>query len=80
LVSDLKKLPIKNISTQNQLSFKKLVEQILEITTASKDYLSNDAKQAKVKEYECKIDRMVYELYGLTKEEIKIVEGAGREG
>ena len=40
-----------------------------------KDYLQNPAKQAQVKEYEKQIDRMVYELYGLTNEEIKIVEG-----
>jgi len=39
-----------------------------------KDYLKNSEKQAKVKAYEKKIDQMVYELYGLTKEEIKIVE------
>jgi len=31
--------------------------------------------QAKVKEYERQIDQMVYKLYGLTEEEIKIVEG-----
>ena len=48
---------------------------ILTITNAS-DYLQNPAKQAQVKEYEKQIDRMVYELYGLTEEEIKIVEGA----
>lgn len=30
--------------------------------------------QARVKEYERQIDQMVYKLYGLTKEEIKIVE------
>jgi hypothetical protein len=29
-----------------------------------------------VSEIEAIIDRMVYELYGLTEEEIKIVEGA----
>ena len=40
-----------------------------------KDYLQNPDKQAQVKEYERQIDRMVYELYGLTNEEIKIVEG-----
>lgn len=39
------------------------------------DYSQIPAKQAQVKEYERQIDRMVYELYGLTDEEIKIVEG-----
>ena len=32
-------------------------------------------KRAKVNEYERQIDQMVYKLYGLTEEEIKIVEG-----
>lgn len=32
-------------------------------------------KQAKVKELEKEIDQLVYELYGLTEVEIKIVEG-----
>jgi hypothetical protein len=36
--------------------------------------LENPAKQAKVKEYENQIDQMVYKLYGLSSEEIKIVE------
>jgi len=31
-------------------------------------------KQAKVQEYEKQIDEMVYELYGLTEEERRIVE------
>jgi hypothetical protein len=39
------------------------------------DYLTNSTKQAKVNEYEHQIDQMVYKLYGLTEEEIKIVEG-----
>jgi len=34
----------------------------------------NPQKQAKVKEYERQIDELVYKLYGLTDEEIKIVE------
>ena len=35
-------------------------------------------KIAKVKEYERRIDQMVYKLYGLTEEEIKIVEGGNK--
>jgi hypothetical protein len=35
----------------------------------------NPTKQAKVKEYKEQINQMVYKLYGLTEEEIKIVEG-----
>lgn len=33
-------------------------------------------KYAKVKEYEHQIDQLVYELYGLTDEEIRIVESS----
>lgn len=50
------------------------VKQIL-ATTKDADYLQNPSKQAQVKEYEKQIDRMVYDLYGLTEEEIRIVEG-----
>ena len=49
------------------------IDKILAITKDD-GYLQNPSKQAKVKEWEHRIDQMVYELYGLTKEEIKIVE------
>ena len=72
-----------------------LTDKILAITNPSSspfnkggqegDYLTNTAKQAKVREYEKQIDelaclcvsarRQVYKLYKLTPEEIKIVEG-----
>lgn len=52
----------------------KLADKILAITK-NDDYLNNSTKQAKVKEYEDKIDQMVYKLYNLTEEEIKKVEG-----
>lgn len=42
------------------------------------DYLSNAAKQAKVKKLERQIDQMVYEPYGLTPEEIAAVEGEAK--
>ena len=42
--------------------------------TQSEDYLENPQKQAKVKEYERQIDQLVYKLYNLTEEEIKIIE------
>jgi len=38
--------------------------------------MSRNIKQAKVKEYEHQSDQLVYEVYGLAEEEIKIVEGA----
>ena len=49
------------------------VNQIL-FLTQSEDYLENPQKQAKVKEYERQIDQLVYKLYDLTDEEIKIIE------
>jgi len=49
------------------------VNQIL-LLSQSEDYLKNPQKQAKVKEYERQIDQLVYKLYDLTDEEIKIIE------
>ncbi|MCL0052747.1 hypothetical protein M1M92_04755 [Peptococcaceae bacterium] len=43
--------------------------------TQSEDYLENLQKQARVKEYERQIDQLVYRLYELTDEEIRVVEG-----
>ena len=66
-------LPLKSIPDNDQNSFITLVDKILAITKDD-DYLQNETKQKKVKEYERQIDKMVYKLYGLTQEEIKIVE------
>jgi len=68
------KIPLKLISKSEQEPFINLVDKILVITKDA-DYLQNFEKQAQVKKYERQIDQMVYELYGLTEEEIKIVEG-----
>jgi len=70
----LSEIPIKKIPENEQKPFIDIVDKILSITK-SDDYLTNLAKQAKVKEYERQIDQMVYQLYGLTEEEIRIVEG-----
>jgi hypothetical protein len=43
--------------------------------TKSSDYLENPVKK-EVKEYEKQIDQLVYKLYDLTPEEIKIVENS----
>ena len=69
----LKKLPIKKISQEKQKPYIQLVDQILSITKDD-DYLDNPDKKAKVKRLENEIDRLVYKLYELTPEEIKIVE------
>jgi type I restriction-modification system DNA methylase subunit len=66
-------IPIKIIDNHAQQPFIYLVDKILAMTK-DEDYLTNPTKQTKVKEYERQIDQMVYKLYGLTSEEIKIVE------
>jgi hypothetical protein len=76
-IETLESLPIKAISQNEQKPFIDLVNKIL-VITKDNDYLENPTKQAKVKEYERQIDRMVYKLYGLTEEEIKIVEEFNR--
>jgi len=63
----------KSIALREQKPFIDLADKIITITKDD-DYLQNKNKQAKVKEYERQIDQMVYKLYGLTEEEIKIIE------
>lgn len=68
------KMPCPEFDKINQQPFIGLVDKILAITKDD-DYLENQTKQDKVKKYEAEIDQMVYKLYGLIPEEIKIVEG-----
>ncbi len=72
-VYELEDLPFVKLSYSNQKPFIQLVDQILSITK-DEDYLENPDKQAKVKRLEKEIDKLVYKLYELTPEEIKIVE------
>lgn len=65
---DWKKLPIPNIIFEQQVPIIKLVNQILE---AKHTNLSTDTSAL-----EAEIDRLVYQLYGLTTEEIAAVEGS----
>ena len=72
----VEKLSIPLIVKENRHIVKQLedlVDQIL-VSTGSNDYSQNIVEQEKIQEYEIEIDRLVYELYGLTKNEIKIVE------
>jgi len=71
--SQLNFIPIKDIVKNEQKQFSNLVNSIL-IITKDEDYLFNSGKKSKVHEYELQIDQMVYKLYELTEEEIKIVE------
>ncbi len=70
-------IPIKTTNNINQKPFIQLADQILSITKYD-DYLDNPGKQAKVKKLEKEIDQLVYKLYDLTTEEIKIVEWFGK--
>ncbi|HBH13442.1 MAG TPA: hypothetical protein DDX29_10065, partial [Clostridiales bacterium] len=58
-------IPYPDEKTENKIEF--IVTQILK---AKKENLSTDTSVL-----EAKIDKLIYELYGLTEEEIKIVEG-----
>ncbi|MDP3974043.1 MAG: TaqI-like C-terminal specificity domain-containing protein [Candidatus Daviesbacteria bacterium] len=69
----LSEIPIKKIFSDEQKPFIEIVDKILALTSSS-DYLSNTEKQARVKNYQKQIDKLVYELYGLTPEEIEVVE------
>jgi len=64
-VQYVEKIPIKNLSLNDQIPFNELVEKILKDKELGQDTTA----------LESEIDRLVYQLYGLTDEEIKIVEG-----
>lgn len=72
---DFRKLPIPEISCRDQKPLIDLVDKSLSITKDT-DYPANPSKQEVVKEYKKQIDQLVYKLYGLTDEEIKIVENS----
>ena len=61
-------LPIKETSSSDQKPLIDLVDHILDAKAADPD--------ADVSALEAEIDCLVYQLYGLTEEEIAIVEGA----
>jgi hypothetical protein len=65
-LNDIRELPIKQISLENQNPFIEIVNQILTI--------KKEDSKADTSELEAEIDRMVYELYELTEDEILIVE------
>lgn len=67
----IEQLPIKKISNEDQKPFVELVDKILEVT---QDDTDSTTRQSKLQEYEKQIDILAYKLYGLTPDEIKIVE------
>ncbi|MFZ8858970.1 MAG: Eco57I restriction-modification methylase domain-containing protein, partial [Thermocrinis sp.] len=72
----LEQLPLPPITKENQPLADQIVQKVQEILTLtqSPDFGTSQEKQQKVKELEREIDQLVYKLYGLTEEEIKIIE------
>jgi adenine-specific DNA-methyltransferase len=68
-------LPIKDISETEQKSIIEIVEKILAIKKATPSVATSLAMTSTA-ELEGEIDRLVYGIYGLTEEEIAIIEGA----
>lgn len=64
-LAELRSLPIKKITLKEQQPFIDIVDKIL---TAKQQGIDSS-------EYERKIDELVYQLYGITEEEKKIIEG-----
>lgn len=73
LVKDIKEFPIPNLYNCNTDEIKQLVNNILEITNNA-DYFKDEQLQKQVSEYQSEIDKLVYQLYNLNEEEIKIIE------
>ena len=69
----IKTFPIPSKSAKEQKPFINFVNKILEITK-TEDYLQNARKKTQVQKYEKQIDQLVYKLYALTSQEIKIIE------
>ncbi|HEX2897595.1 MAG TPA: N-6 DNA methylase [candidate division Zixibacteria bacterium] len=70
----IKKLPIPDLPSEKQSAIVDLVSSILRITKNT-DYPTNSKKHSEVNVLMKQIDQLVYRLYGLTEEEIKIIEG-----
>ena len=77
-VQALEPLRIPKPNTKQEKEVTDLFNQILPLTKDN-DYSDNPDKQAKVRKLEKEIDQLVYKLYELTPEEIKVVESFGRE-
>ncbi|MDQ7031106.1 MAG: Eco57I restriction-modification methylase domain-containing protein [Desulfonauticus sp.] len=72
----ISRFPIPTITSENQhlaSQLEQLVKNILSLTSSS-DYLQSQEKQQQVKELEKEIDAIVYKLYNLTQDEIRIIE------
>ncbi len=66
-IGEFRELPVPKISFKNQEEISNRVVSLLQM---------DNSKSEVIKEIISEIDQLVYQLYGLTEEEIKIVEGA----
>lgn len=77
-LAELRKLPIKKLSEKEQQQIVKLVDNLL-VLHKKKQQTTLPEKLEQLKRHinytDDKINQLVYQLYGLTQEEIKIVEG-----
>ena len=69
IAKPLSEVPIKKISKEEQKPFIDIVDKILS--------LKNQNPKADITEYEKQIDQLIYKLYDLTDEEIKVIENYG---
>ncbi|MFH0766123.1 MAG: hypothetical protein V2A61_06860, partial [Calditrichota bacterium] len=72
----ISELPIRMVSQNAQQPIIDLVDAILLLNKDS-DYFSNLDKHTKIEDYERQIDRLIYELYGLTVEEVAMIASEG---
>ena len=66
LVQDIKDFPLPSVTESQKRTLIELVDKVLSA--------KRDNPQANTGAWEAEIDKLVYELYGLTEEEIKIIE------
>ena len=78
----LESFPIPAASPEKQQAVERLVDRILvaKARDATADASLREATARQVSAWEREIDQLVYALYGLTPEEIQIVEGASATG
>ncbi|MFQ5550028.1 MAG: TaqI-like C-terminal specificity domain-containing protein, partial [Gemmatimonadales bacterium] len=85
LVSDLKKMPIPSLDLSDsgdRMRYERTINLGKRITALKKRFSESRAEhsrttlQRQIDATDCKIDELVYELYGLTDKEIRIVEEA----
>jgi hypothetical protein len=77
-VGQLKLLPIKIESEKKQIELIKLVVQLLELNKEKQQTTTPDKLEqlnTRIHYTDDKINKLVYQLYGLSAEEIRIVEG-----